>query len=87
MNFQNGERIEQLEDQKYEGRVTARYVFKDGQVVNQEQLENVEPPRASSTFASVEEELRSIARDGASVVVGKPAETTFSGLESGAEIK
>ena len=50
-------------------------------------LENVEPPRASSTFASVEEELRSIARDGASVVVGKPAATTFSGLESGAEIK
>ena len=43
--------VEQLEDQKYQGKITARYVFKGDQVINQEQVANGEPPRASAPFA------------------------------------
>jgi hypothetical protein len=61
VRFQNGAQVEQLEDQKYQGKVTARYIFKDGQVVGQEQVADGEPPRPSAPFSTVEEELRSMA--------------------------
>ena len=51
VNFQNGERVEQLEDQSYQGKITGRYLFKDGQVVGQEQVANAEPPSVASPFA------------------------------------
>jgi hypothetical protein len=86
VNFHNGERIEQLEDQNYQGKVTARYVFKDGEVVRQEQVESAEPPRPSEPFADVEREFQN-------VVGSRPADpetralSIRSGLESGTEIK
>jgi hypothetical protein len=61
VRFQQGERAEQLEDQSYQGKVTARYVFKGGEVVQQEQLDQLEPPRRSDPFANVEQALQNIA--------------------------
>jgi hypothetical protein len=61
VSFQNGEPAEQLEDQNYQGKVTARYVFKDRQVVSQDQVAEGEPPRVSAPFVAVEEERRSMA--------------------------
>jgi leucyl-tRNA synthetase len=61
VRFQNGVQVEQLEDQKFQGKVTARYSFKDGQVVDQEQVTDGEPPRSSAPFGRVEEELRNMA--------------------------
>jgi hypothetical protein len=87
VSFHNGEQVEQLEDQNYLGKITARYVFKGGQVVSQEQLANADPPRASTPFAQVEEELQSIIRYDPSVTNDKRTVTAVSGMESGAKIK
>ena len=57
VRFENGERAEQFEDQKYQGKVTARYVLKNGAVAQQEQLDNAEPPRLSEPFGAVERAL------------------------------
>ena len=61
--FQNGERIEQLEDHNYQGKITARYIFKGGQIVGQETLEqNLDPPRVSKPFRTIEEEAQKRSR-------------------------
>jgi hypothetical protein len=78
--------VEQLEDQKYQGKITARYVFKGDQVISQEQLENAEPPRVSAPFTRVEDERRNIT-EGAAMVGAQPATAAILGLESGPEIK
>jgi hypothetical protein len=85
VNFQNGERVEQLEDQSFSGKVSARYRFKDGQIVDQEQLKNAEPPRLSPAFVVVEEILRTIDPASTSAAAGTPPAASLSGLESGAE--
>ena len=62
---------EQLEDQDYRGTVTARYLFKAGQVIDQQQVASSEPPRESVQFGAVEEEFRYMtAATGARVALG-----------------
>jgi hypothetical protein len=87
VRFDNGEQAEQLEDQKYQGKVTARYVFKAGQVVHQEQLENADPPRLSEPFGNVEQALQSAVVYGKSEKVQTRASNVAPGVESGSEIK
>jgi hypothetical protein len=87
VSFHNGEQVEQLEDQNYQGKITARYIFKGGQVVSQEQLPNADPPRASTPFARVEEELQSVTSYVPSITNDRRTASTLSGMESGAEIK
>src|SRR5207247_6079492 len=53
VNVQNGERVEQLEDQSYQGKITGRYLFKDGQVVAQEQVAAADPPSVARPFVSL----------------------------------
>jgi hypothetical protein len=65
-SFQNGQRVEQLEDQSYRGKISARYRFEGGQVVAQEQVADAEPPSIALPFASVEEELKNMASYGLS---------------------
>jgi hypothetical protein len=83
VNFQNGERTEQLEDQTYRGKISARYVFKNGQVVAQEQVADADPPSVASPFVAVEEELRSVAGYEAS----RPANTGVTTAKAGVESK
>jgi hypothetical protein len=85
VTFQNGERIEQLEDQNYQGKITARYTFKGGQMIGQENLDNVEPPRVSKPFNTIEEELKS-ALD-AATAIQSPARNAVSGLVLDRQIK
>jgi hypothetical protein len=87
VNFQNGEQIEQLEDQAFRGKITARYVFKSGQVTGQEQVADGEPPTAAPPFGTIDEELRNMTSFMPSsagdprVLAGQP------GLPLGVEIK
>jgi len=61
VTFVNGERVEQLEDQKGQGKISARYVVKGGQVGAQEAGADGEPPRAAPGFGAVEEEYQAMA--------------------------
>ncbi len=87
INFQNGEKIEQLEDQGLTGKITARYTFKSGQVVAQEQLANVEPPPGTRPFAAVEDEVIKMA----GVVNPRPEQHNTAAaqpqLSSGAQVQ
>src|SRR5262249_21748333 len=56
--FENNEPVEQLEDQNFRGKISARYLFKGGQVVGQEQVADMEPPSVTFPFVAVEEEFR-----------------------------
>ena len=58
--FQNGELVEQLEDQKFTGRISARYLFKSGQVTGQEQVADADPPSRAAAFTAIDDELRSM---------------------------
>jgi len=84
VNFQNGEQVEQLEDQDFRGKITARYVFKGGQVVGQEQVADGAPPSAAATFGAVEDEVRSMATYG---TVPSGTVTARTGMAPGGEIK
>jgi hypothetical protein len=61
IRFENNERVEQLEDQNFRGKISARYLFKGGQVVGQEQISDGEPPSVALPFAAVEEEFKNMA--------------------------
>jgi hypothetical protein len=87
VRFQGGERVEQLEDQKFQGKVTARYVFKGEEIVQQEQLDNAEPPRAFEPFASVAQALQNALGEGESGGSQSRATSAFTGVESSAEMK
>jgi hypothetical protein len=87
VRFRDGKRAEQLEDQKYEGKVTARYVFNGGELVSQEQLENAEPPRRSEPFTEVELELKKAVSSDSAEASQTRATRVGYGLESGSEIK
>jgi hypothetical protein len=87
VSFQNGEQIEQLEDQKHQGKVTARYSFKGGQIVGQEPVADGEPPRPSAPFVAVEEELRSMAGYGLPFTTERRAANATSGMVLGPEVK
>jgi len=87
VNFQNGERVEQLEDQEFRGKITARYIFKSGQVTGQEPVAHGEPPIAAAPFGLVDEELRNLASFTPSTADASRVLTGQAGLSSGGEIK
>jgi hypothetical protein len=62
VRFANGERIEQAEDQHFRGTISARYFFENSELMEQKQVNNDPPPWKASLFATVEEELQSMAR-------------------------
>ncbi|HXF76880.1 MAG TPA: hypothetical protein VNN13_12355, partial [Methylomirabilota bacterium] len=76
-----------LEDQNYQGVVTARYWFKGDQVVGQEQLANVAPPRVSEPFTGIDERLKNIRGHELSVLAEKRIVSAVSGMESGHKMK
>jgi hypothetical protein len=87
VHFQNGERTEQLEDQNFRGKITARYVFKSGQVTGQEQVADGEPPTGAPPFGSVDEELRNMTSITPSSAGDPRVLAGQSGLPLGREIK
>ena len=87
VNFQNGERHEQLEDQTYRGKINARYAFQNGQVVTQEQVADADPPSIPPPFMAVEEELRSVAGDVASRSANAEVTTAKAGVEPKSDSK
>jgi hypothetical protein len=87
VNFRNGERVEQLEDQSYQGKITARYAFQGGQVIQQEQVSSGDPPRASAPFAAVEEELQTMAGYSGASSGSDRVSLGLTVVESSAQIK
>jgi hypothetical protein len=85
--FENSEPVEQLEDQKFLGKINARYLFKGGELVGQEQVQDGDPPSVAAAFVSVEEELRSMASYGLSTATDIRAVANKAGMESASEIK
>ena len=83
VRFENNERVEQLEDQNFRGKISARYLFKGGQVVCQEQVADGEPPSVTFPFVAVEEEFRNMA----SYEPSKPADTRAVASKAGTEVK
>jgi hypothetical protein len=82
-----GERVEQLEDQNYRGKISARYLFKAGQVVGQEQVADGEPPSVVSPFVSVEEQFKSMASNVLFASGDNRALAGKKGIGSATEIK
>ena len=83
VKFENNERVEQLEDQNFRGKISARYLFKAGQVVGQEQVADAEPPSVAFPFVAVEEEFKNMA----SYESSKPADTRAVAAKAGMESK
>ena len=81
VKFENNERVEQLEDQNFRGKISARYVFKAGQIVGQEQVADAEPPSVAFPFVAVEEEFRNMA----SYESSKPADARAIAAKVGME--
>ena len=57
MTYKDGQKIIQEEDLNFSGKITARYFFKDGQVIRQEQVAEEEPRVTPQPFSSAQEEL------------------------------
>ena len=61
--YRKGQRIRQDEDNNFNGKIDARYIFKDGQVTDQRRLAEEKPDHPAGRFLSVKEELdRSMTR-------------------------
>ena len=87
MNFRNGEKTEQLEDQHYRGKISARYLFKGDQVIGQEQVADADPPSIAAPFTAVEEELKSIASYGSTTSAEDQAVATRKPAQAQTTIK
>jgi len=81
VKFENGERVEQLEDQNSRGTVSARYTFKNGQLTGQEQVADAPPPVSSAPFVSVETAIQT-ATESAVPAAQTQALTAQSTIES-----
>jgi hypothetical protein len=55
--YKDGQKIIQEEDLNFSGKITARYFFKDGQVIRQEQVAEEEPKWSSQPFSPVQDEV------------------------------
>lgn len=61
VTYKDGKRAMQEEDLNFNGRVDVRYFFKDDHVVKQQQVAEAEPDTSALPFASIQDELRSMA--------------------------
>jgi hypothetical protein len=55
--YKDGKLVRQDEDLNFNGRISARYYFKDGNVIKEEKVADEEPWAPSELFSSVQEEL------------------------------
>jgi len=72
--FKDGRRIRQEEDLNFDGKIDARYIFKQGKVVKQEQVAELEPKFPVLPFSSVRDEVGSTnteAKKGTEGIVSK----------------
>ena len=87
VRFENNQRVEQLEDQNFRGKISARYLFQGDQVTGQEQIPDAEPPSVAFPFVAVEEELRNMASYEPSKPVKAGAMAATAGMESKSDTK
>jgi len=55
--YKDGQLVRQDEDLNFNGRISARYYFKDGKVTKEEKVADEAPWATSEPFFSVQEEL------------------------------